>query len=153
MRVLANVALACFLLLAAGAAKAEGTVQQVGQFINNGVTAEIDTYTDNAVVVAVIVFKSNGHSYTFAFDRNDWPALERLWSAAVDKHASDYVSIGSLAETGTSEKCVMLMAAGPAIRLTIASPIDGAMSFDVAPSFATEFDAKLRDAASVTTAS
>lgn len=63
------------LLFVAPAQAGDGTVNVVGHFENGGVVAEIDTYTDNGVVVAL---KANGR-LPFAFDKNDWPALEKLW--------------------------------------------------------------------------
>jgi hypothetical protein len=141
------------LLIASVPAWAEGTINKVGQFSNNGISAEIDTFTEGAVVVAVIAFKSGDQSRTFAFDRNDWPALERLWASAMSKQGSEYTSVGSQAEVGTSEKCVLLAAAGPGVRLTIASPLTGAMVFDIPSSMVADFDTKLRQVASLTTAS
>ncbi|MDE2164090.1 MAG: hypothetical protein KGL29_01675 [Alphaproteobacteria bacterium] len=156
MRTYATALLTSLLLLLVAAVPAradDGTVNQVAQYTSNGVVAEIDTYTEKDVVVAVLAFKANGVTQTFAFDRNDWPAVERLWNAARDKDGNDYVSIGSLAEVGTTEKCVLLAAGGPMVRLTIVSPIAGALTFNLPREQVQDFDAKLRQAASVTTAS
>jgi len=153
MRTLARLCAGLLLVLLAAIPARAGDVNQVGHFENGGVAAEIDTYTDGNVVVAVVALKANGRTLTFAFDRNDWPALERLWSAASRESADKYVSFGSLAETGTTEKCVIAAAGGPTVRLTVVSPIDGALVFDVPRYMVPDFDAKLRQAASMTTAS
>ncbi|MBU6297554.1 MAG: hypothetical protein KJS68_04855 [Alphaproteobacteria bacterium] len=156
MRTVASTVFSSLFLVLVAAVPAhadDGTVNQVAQFANNGVVAEIDTYTNKNVVVAILVLKANGQTQTFAFDRNDWPAVERLWNAARDVNGQQYVSIGSLAEVGTTEKCVLLAASGPTVRLTIVSPIAGALTFDLSREEVQDFDAKLRQAASVTTAS
>ena len=156
MRLFANACVACLFLMlfaAVPAYAAGGNVDKIGSFENNGLTAEIDTYTEGAIIVAVIAIRQGDRVETFAFDKNDWPDLERLWNGARAKAGGNYVSVGSLAETDTSEKCVILMAAGPAIRLTIVSPIEGALVFDVPSYMAGEFEAKLRQAAAVVTPS
>lgn len=156
MRLFANACWACLFLIlfaVAPANAAGGNVDKIGTFENNGLTAEIDTYTEGAIVVAVIAIRQGDKVETFAFDRNDWADLERLWDDARSKAGGDYLSIGSLAEKDTSEKCVILFAAGPTIRITVVSPIEGAMVFDVPSYMASEFEAKLRQAASVVTSS
>lgn len=156
MRTFANACWACLLLLLVAAVPAQaagGTIDKLGVFENNGMTAEVDTYTEGATIVAVIAIRRGDQVETFAFDRNDWPDLERLWTGARGKAGGSYASIGSLAEKDTTEKCVIAVAAGPAIRLTILSPIDGALAFDLRSDQASEFEAKLRQAASVVTAS
>jgi hypothetical protein len=150
---LAGLFLLSALLFAMPAYAGDGKTDLIGHFENGGAVAEIDTYTDGAVVVAVMAIKISNRTMTFAFDRNDWPALERLWSAARSTGGEKLVSVGSLAEVGTTEKCVITFAAGPQIRLTIVSPIDGALVFDVPRTMGDDFDAKLRAAATVTTAS
>jgi hypothetical protein len=142
-----------FLFLMMAVPALAGDVNIVGHFENGGVTAEIDTYSENGVVVAILAFKTNGRTMTFAFDRKDWPAVDRLWQGAKQARGAKFVSIGSVAERGSDEKCVITAAGGPGIRLTIVSPIDGAVVFNVPRNATGEFDAKLRQAASMTTAS
>lgn len=142
-----------FLALLFAAPLQAGGISAVGQFQNGGTTAEIDTFSDKGTVVAVLVFKSGGKTLTFAFDRNDWPSLDNLWRTAKQVQGAKFVSSGSLAEVGTDEKGVIAFAGGPAIRITILSPIDGAIVFNVPRSMAGEFEAKLRQAASMTTKS
>jgi hypothetical protein len=143
---------ALLLLLIAAPARA-GEANVVGHFENGGVTAEIDTYSETGTVVAILAFTSNGRTMTFAFDRKAWPSVERLWQSAKQVRGQKFVSIGSTVETGGDEKCVITAASGPGIRLTIVSPIDGAVVFNVPRGAVAEFDAKLRQAASMTTSS
>jgi len=140
-----------FLFLLAAFPAVAGDVKVIGHFENGGVVAEINTYTDGDVVVAVIALKASGKTITFAFDSNEWPALERLWDSAKQESGAEYVSFGSLAEKGTTEKCVITAAGGPTVRLTVVSPIDGALVFDVSRDMVSDFDASLNQAASVTT--
>jgi hypothetical protein len=142
-----------FMFLLVAAPMHAGDVKVVGHYENGGVTAEIDTYSENGAVVAVVAFTSGGRTMTFAFDRNDWPALENLWKSARQVHGAKFVSQGSVSEAGTEEKSVIAAAGGPAIRLTILSPIDGAVVFNVPPKMAADFEAKLKLAASATTKS
>jgi hypothetical protein len=142
-----------FLALLFAAPVQAGDISTVGQFQNGGATAEIDTFNEKGTIVGILVFKSSGKTLTFAFDRNDWPALDKLWRTARQVQGAKFVSAGSLAETGTDEKGVITFAGGPAIRITIVSPIDGAIVFNVPRSMAGEFEAKLRQAASMTTKS
>ncbi len=153
MRTLVKLWAGLFLVLLMAVPARAGDVSLVGHFENGGIVAEIDTYQDGSVIVAVLALKANGRTLPFAFDRNDWPSLERLWGSASQETGAKYVSFGSLAETGTTEKCVITAAGGPTVRLTVVSPIDGALVFDVPRYMVSDFGAKLKQAASVTTAS
>jgi len=132
-------------------ARAEGNLVNIATYDNNGVQVVLDTYTENGKVVGLIGMYSNNLRISFAFSRGDWPALQNLWQAAMNMDGSDYKSQGSLAETGTSEKCVITAAGGPSVRLTIVDPITGALVFDVQPSVKADFDTKLSQVASVVT--
>jgi hypothetical protein len=153
LRVLYPFLAAFVLLCAAGGQARAGDLHQVGDYTNNGIEAEIATYSDNGTVVAVLAFKTSSMTVSFAFDRTDWPALERLWQSAYQQSSTDFVSFGSLAETGTKAKCAITAAGGPMIRLTIVDPVAGALVFDVTPGVKADFDTKLRQAAAVTTVS
>jgi len=140
-----------FLALLFAAPVQAGDVSTVGQFQSGGITAEIDTYSEKGTVVAIVAFTSGGKTLTFAFDRNAWPSLDKLWRTAKQVQGAKFASAGSLAENGSDEKSVIAFAGGPAIRITILSPIDGAIVFNVPRSMAAEFEAKLRQAAAMTT--
>jgi hypothetical protein len=141
---------ALFVLLLVVPARA-GDVATIGHFENGGVAVDIDTFSEKGAVVALLAFTSGGRTLTFAFDRNDWPGVSQLFQGAKQVRGAKFVSIGSVNEVGSDEKSVLTAAGGPAIRLTIVSPIDGAIVFNVPRGAVAEFDAKLRQAASMTT--
>lgn len=142
-----------FLALSMTVPARAGEVSVVGHFDNAGVAAEIRTYTDGGMVLGVVALSANGRSIGFVFDRKDWPALLQLWNAARQETGTKYVSFGSLSEVGTSEKCIIAAASGPTVRLTVVSPIDGALVFDLPRYMVSEFDTKLKAAAAATTGS
>jgi hypothetical protein len=132
-------------------ARADGNLVNIATYDNNGVQVVLDTYTENDKVVGLIAMYGNNLRISFAFDRGDWAELQNLWQAAMRADGSDYKSVGSLAETGTNEKCVITIAGGPTVRLTIVDPIKGALVFDVQPSVVADFDTRLGQVASAVT--
>lgn len=142
-----------FLLVAIAVPACAGDLSQVAHYMRKGVSAEINTYSNKDAVVAVLAFKTKSYTLTFAFDRNDWREMESAWHSAVREKGNKYVSEGSFVEPNTTEKSVLLIAGGPTVRLTIASPINGVIVFDIPRAILADFDAKLRQAASATTAS
>jgi hypothetical protein len=142
-----------FLLIAIAGPVHAGNMSPVAHFARKAVTADINTFSDNGTVVALLVFKTKGYMLTFAFDRNDWSEMQSAWKSAVREKGNNYVSEGSFVEPNTTEKSVLLIASGPTVRLTIASPINGVIVFDIPRSMVADFDAKLRQAASAATGS
>ena len=118
-------AFAFVLGLAANAptAQAAGTLSSVASYNDGSVKLDFDDYVDGPKVVALMGMKGNGVSISFAFDKAEWPNLLSLWTKAVAKSGSDYATAGSLKEVGSSAECVITMAGGPAVRITIVAEL------------------------------
>lgn len=139
-------AFAFVLGLAANAptAQAAGTLSSVASYNDGSVKVDLDDYVDGPKVVALMGMKGSGISISFAFDRAEWPNLLSLWTKAVAKTGSDYITAGSLKEVGSSAQCVITMAGGPAVRITIVDPTVGALVYTVQPGDEAEFGQSLR---------
>ncbi len=130
-------------LTATVAANAEGTVSIAGNFSDGAVNVQLATYTDGPAVVALIGMKGNGTSISFAFDTSEWPKLLKLWQEAREKSGDEYQTAGSLTEVGSTAACVITMAGGPAVRITIIDPRRGPLVYDVQPSDQASFESYL----------
>jgi hypothetical protein len=125
-------------------AQAEGTLSEVATYDDGTVKVELDDYTDGPQVVALMGMKGNGVSISFAFDQAEWPKLLAIWTDALAKTGPDFTTAGSLTEVGSSAQCVITMAGGPAIRITIVDPTAGSLVYTVAPGDLATFDQALR---------
>ena len=140
---------AAFVLVCLAMPARAGDLNTLGTYNNKGVETRLLTYTENGVVVGLIGMEQNGLRISYAFSRGDWPAFEKVWRTAVETTGSEFKAAGSVPETGTKAKCVIAVAGGPAVRLSILDPVDGAIQFDIPD--VQDFDAKLRQVAAATT--
>jgi len=124
-------------------ASAAGNLVSVGEYNADGVQVNLDTYTDGPQVVALIGMKGSGTSISFAFDQAEWPKLRNLWNAARAKSGGTYQTAGSLKEVGSTAQCVITLAGGPGVRMTIVDPTAGALTYVVQPSDQSDFESKL----------
>jgi hypothetical protein len=144
--------LAILFLLTAAPAYAEGSLLSVGTYSDGTVTVNLDTYTDGPKIVSLVGMKGNSISISYAFDKAEWPKFLRLWTSAKAMTGSDYKTAGSIIEVGSSAQCVISLAGGPGVRITIVDPTVGALVYVVPPGSEDDFDAKLRqigDAATI----
>lgn len=126
-----------------------GDLKTFGTYDNKGVETRLLTYTEGDAVVGLIGMEQNGLRISYAFSRADWPEFEKVWRTAMETTGSDYKAAGSVAESGTKAKCVIAVAGGPTVRLSILDPVDGAIQFDIPD--VQDFDTKLRQVAAATT--
>lgn len=133
-------------------ARANG-LQGVATFQSGGATLLVETYTDTSGTVGLIDIRTSGRNLSYAFEKADLPALYALWNKAQNT-ASDpakFVAAGSVAEPDTRARDVLLMAAGPTVRFSIADPVDGILVFDMALSDRAGFDAAIHQAGNALT--
>ncbi len=129
-----------------------GTLSSVASYNDGSVKLDFDDYTDGPKIVALMGMKSGDVSISFAFDKAEWPKLLQLWTKALAKTGTSYSTAGSLKEVGSSAQCVITMAGGPAVRITIVDPTAGALVYTVQPGDEAEFGQSLRrtgDAATI----
>jgi hypothetical protein len=121
------------LTMAASSAHATGSLTAVQRFSDGTVNVDMEDYTDGPKVVALIGMKGNGISISFAFDIAEWPKLRKLWNDARALTGPNYATAGSMREVGSSAQCVITFAGGPAVRITIVDPTEGALVYTVQP--------------------
>ena len=121
------------MLLAAPLRAAEGGLKVIEKFggRNSGLAvahfaAENVERSKNKVGLIIIV--SPGEN-SFAFDLAEWQALIALCNKAIATQSSDWTVIGSMTETGTTDVSHLTMSSGPGLRVVIASPSDGEVSY------------------------
>ena len=140
-----------FMTLPAHAAGLQG----VARFQSGAATLLVETYTDTSGTVGLIDIREGGRNLSYAFEKADLPALYALWNKAQNTaQASDptkFVAAGSVAEPDTHARDVLLLAAGPSIRFSIADPVDGILVFDMALSDRAGFDAAIHQAGNALT--
>jgi hypothetical protein len=107
----------------------------------------VANYTSGSTTVGLIGITVSSQTYSYSYDKNDLTALMALWNKAQQMDPSKYVAAGSVAETGTEALDVLLLAGGPGVRLSIADPINGLVTFELARTDYAAFDAALRKAA------
>jgi hypothetical protein len=124
-------------------ARAAG-LQNIGTYHSGNVTLLVDTYTDTTGTVGLIAIKADGRSLSYSFEKADLPALYALWNKAQNtaqgSDATKFVAAGSVAEPDTHALDVLLLAAGPSVRFSVADPVDGILVFDLALSDRVSFD-------------
>jgi len=109
-------ALLAFLL--APAAWAAGTLDYVGKFNADGKEFDIALFTENGEKVPIIGIASDKRM-SVAFSPNEWPRFVDLWHRAQNQRGSNWVNIGSFQETGTDERALLTVVAGPGVQFTI----------------------------------
>lgn len=132
-------------------AQAAGTLSEVASYNDGTVKVDLDDYVDGPKVVALMGMKGNGVSISFAFDQAEWPKLLAIWTNALAKTGPDFTTAGSLTEVGSSAQCVITMAGGPAVRITIVDPTAGSLVYTVAPGDQAAFDQALRETGNAAT--
>jgi hypothetical protein len=142
MRTLSKLLAIMFLLTAP--ASAAGNLAKFGNYSDGTVTVELDTYTDGPQVVSLIGMKGNSISISYAFDSAEWPKLLRLWNTASAMAGADYRTAGSLTEVGSSAQCIITLAGGPAVRMTVVDPVAGSLVYIVQKEDQADFETKLR---------
>jgi hypothetical protein len=108
-------------------------------------------YTQGPSTVGLIAVRVGSQTYSYSFDKSEIPALVALWTKAERTDGDKFVAAGSVAETGTHALDVLLLAGGPSVRFSIADPVDGLFSFDLARGDYAAFDAALHKAADAIT--
>jgi hypothetical protein len=139
----ATIAFVFFVAAGLTAAQA-GQLSKLGGFDSGAVHVDFDNYNDDGKIVALIGMKSDGTTISFAFDKAEWPKLLTLWRSARAMTGSSYATAGSLTEVGSSARCVITLAGGPGVRMTVVDPTAAAFAIVVQPSDADGFENSLR---------
>jgi hypothetical protein len=124
---------------------AAGDLTKHASYNDGAVQYDLDTYVDGSKVVALIGLKSGGTTISFAFDQAEWPKVLKLWQDARAMSGSTYSTAGMLREIGSSAQCVITMAGGPDVRVTVVDPTVAAFVFVVHPADQDDFESKLRE--------
>jgi hypothetical protein len=124
--------------------------QNMATFRSGDKTLLVDTFTDSGTV-GLIAIKAGGRIFSYSFVKDDLPMLYARWNASQDIKDTAFFAAGSVAETGTKQLDVLLMAGGPAVRFSIADPVDGMLVFDLARSDYAKFDSAIHEAGNALT--
>jgi hypothetical protein len=135
-------------------ARAAG-LQNIATFHSGSATLLVDTYTDTTGTVGLIDIRAGGRNLSYSFEKAALPALYALWNkaqyATQASDATKFVASGSVAELDTHALDVLLLAGGPAVRFSIADPVDGILVFDLALSDRAGFDTAIHQAGNALT--
>lgn len=142
----------CLTLFASAPALADG-LQNVGTYHDGNSEFVIDSYSKGAVTVGLIGLDDNNLKVSYAFDKTDWPAFYRLWQKARAMSSDKLQTAGSVTETGSATLCIVALAGGPGIRITIVDPTRGAVTVLLQPSDVDAFEANLLSVAGTLTVS
>lgn len=131
--------------LTAPPASAAGELNKHGTYDDGATHIDFDNYIDGEKNVALIGVKNNGTTISFAFDKTAWPNLLQLWESARAMSGAKYSTAGTLKEVGSSAQCVITMAGGPDIRISLVDPTAAAFVFVVPVAEQADFESKLRE--------
>ncbi len=122
-----------------------GKLEYIATFTSSAGELNIATYTeDNDKVGLLGITLAKKASYSAS--RGEWDSFIKLWDKAAQTNSTTSQFIGSIKETETTDPTLVLVTAGPGVRITLETA-NGSFSYLLAKSDYDKFDAGIRQVA------
>jgi hypothetical protein len=110
-------------------AQSPGKLDTLGKFPGDGAELRIATYTEGADKVGILgIWKQQPPRAATAFGSAEkWDSFVQLWQKASQTQSTSWQPIGTYKEVGTTDPTLLLVSAGPGVRLTMETA-DGTFS-------------------------
>ncbi|HEV3220072.1 MAG TPA: hypothetical protein VGZ48_09895 [Candidatus Acidoferrales bacterium] len=122
-----------------------GTLNIVGKFVTGETELDVATYTQNTEKVALLGI-SIPKKGSYAARADEWATLIQLWDKASQTESQSWQFIGTLKETQTSDPTLVIITAGPGVRITLETA-DGIFSYVLPKSDYARFGVSLHQVA------
>jgi len=138
------------MMIAPSTARAAGNLTYVQKFVAGADELDLATYTEVSSAgvtekVGLLGIKNEGRG-SFAFSPGEWQPLVDLFKKATQMQSASWQFVGTLKEVGTKDPTLLLMTAGPGVRVTLETA-DGSFSFVVSPADFDRFETGLSQVA------
>jgi hypothetical protein len=112
--------------------RAEGKLSIIERFADSSTQLMVAHYTDAGApagkgrvgLLAIATPTRNA----FAFNLAEWKSLIALCNRAAEIRSKDWIVVGTMTETGTSDVSHLTVSAGPGVNFVITSPKDGTVA-------------------------
>jgi hypothetical protein len=122
-----------------------GKLDYIAKFASNGAELNVATYTEDSSRVALLGI-TLGKKASYAATGSEWDSFIKLWDKAVQTNSPTTQFIGSIKETETTDPTLVLITAGPGIRITLETA-NGSFSYLLEKSDYDKFGAGIRQVA------
>jgi hypothetical protein len=133
------------LLTFSAAALGDGKLDYIAKFAADGGELNVATYTEDNTKVGLIGI-TLAKKASYAASKGEWDAFIKLWEKAEQTNSTTTQFVGSIKETETTDPTLVLVTAGPGVRITLETA-KGSFAFLLAKSDYDKFDAGLRQVA------
>ncbi|HEY4839283.1 MAG TPA: hypothetical protein VIH72_11790 [Candidatus Acidoferrales bacterium] len=122
-----------------------GKLEYVARFGSEGNQLNIATYTEDANKVGLIGI-TLAKKGSYAASRSEWDNFIKLWDTASQTNSTTTQFIGSIKETETTDPTLLLITAGPGVRITLETG-NGSFSYLLPKSDYAKFEEGVRQVA------